>query len=385
MWRRTILFKLAVSGVVVLLMALAAELVLRLRGYAPIYDVIRERPARQHEMSLILREADAPLLTYDLVPNSRGRVWNTVVEINSGGFRDVEYAREKPAGVERIIALGDSVTFGNGLPVEATWPEVLERLLAQDAKGPRFDVLNLGVTGYNTLEEVGFLEARGLAYEPDRVIVCYHVNDLGGISISRPILRGVRRYRSPLYRSRLAQLVRVKLDEWELRGQQEAANHEATFAEEYRDHIDDLSGDGELAASVIALAKRLEARGELPGGREYLWWYTSPNRIGRLRHAFRRLAQRSQEHGFAVDVLILPCLESGDYEAEYELIYAIAGHEAARAGFGVLPLLETFRRAPGEDPGGDPWHPNARGHELIARDVLHYLSSGAGREAANGR
>src|SRR5512134_166244 len=71
--------------------------------------------------------------------------------INADGFRDREFPVERGAAA-RIVALGDSVTFGWGVPAEDAWPKQLERLLAADG-GPDPEVLNLGVGGYNTRQE----------------------------------------------------------------------------------------------------------------------------------------------------------------------------------------------------------------------------------------
>ena len=50
------------------------------------------------------------------------------MKISSHGFRDQEYDIEKDVGTYRIAALGDSVTFGNRLLAEETYPEQLEAL-----------------------------------------------------------------------------------------------------------------------------------------------------------------------------------------------------------------------------------------------------------------
>ena len=51
--------------------------------------------------------------------------------LNSRGFRTDEYTEKKPAGVYRVIALGDSFTFDSyGVPIEQMWHQVLERELS---------------------------------------------------------------------------------------------------------------------------------------------------------------------------------------------------------------------------------------------------------------
>lgn len=65
------------------------------------------------------------------------------IHTNSQGFRGLrEYALEKPWGVVRLLALGDSFSFGFGVRDEEVWTAELE------AKSPRWEVINLSVPGY---------------------------------------------------------------------------------------------------------------------------------------------------------------------------------------------------------------------------------------------
>jgi acyl-CoA thioesterase I len=50
-----------------------------------------------------------------------------------------------PSGALRIVALGDSLTAGYGLPQDAAFPAVLERALK--ARGHRVEIINAGVSG----------------------------------------------------------------------------------------------------------------------------------------------------------------------------------------------------------------------------------------------
>ena len=52
-------------------------------------------------------------------------------KISSQGLRDEEIAIPKPVGVTRILAVGDSFTYGWGVEAEAAWPEVMEAKLQQ--------------------------------------------------------------------------------------------------------------------------------------------------------------------------------------------------------------------------------------------------------------
>jgi lysophospholipase L1-like esterase len=100
------------------------------------------------------------------------------IETNAQGFRDAPFAPKQP-GTFRILALGDSFGFGHGVPVNAAYPDRLEQMLSTPARP--VEVLNLGVPGYNTRQELAQLEHLGPALAPDLVLVgCYLGNDPSG-------------------------------------------------------------------------------------------------------------------------------------------------------------------------------------------------------------
>jgi hypothetical protein len=95
----------------------------------------------------------------------------TIVKINSYGFRDDEFSIEKSNNTFRIIALGDSFTFGEGVNVSDSWPDQLEKKLNKLYKCINFDVLNFGVGGYTLEEKVKVFKKIGVLFNPDLVIL----------------------------------------------------------------------------------------------------------------------------------------------------------------------------------------------------------------------
>jgi len=95
--------------------------------------------------------------------------------INEYGFRGPDYPLDKPPGKQRVVLLGDSFTFGEGVRFEDTFGERLEQRLGRD----HVEVLNLGVGGIDTIEEVSYLRHQGLRFQPDLVILVYVLNDAG--------------------------------------------------------------------------------------------------------------------------------------------------------------------------------------------------------------
>lgn len=79
----------------------------------------------------------------------------------------------------RILVLGDSQAWGFGVEDNETFPYKLEAMLATLYPQLDIQVLNAGVPGYGTADQLTFLESRGFALKPDLVIVQFlSVNDI---------------------------------------------------------------------------------------------------------------------------------------------------------------------------------------------------------------
>jgi lysophospholipase L1-like esterase len=84
--------------------------------------------------------------------------------------------REKPAGIKRLLCLGDSVTVGAGCKKDSIYSEHLARLLGE-GYGDSFEVLNISHVAWNTQEELGALKSEGLSYSPDLIVLGFVLND----------------------------------------------------------------------------------------------------------------------------------------------------------------------------------------------------------------
>jgi hypothetical protein len=109
-----------------------------------------------------------PELGWSLVPDSGGvsEATGRRVEyrINSHGFRGREYDFRKEPGVVRVVLLGDSNTFGYGVPIDRHFSTLLEGYYEN------LEVINLGVSGYGIDQELLMLQSKGIHYAPDVVI-----------------------------------------------------------------------------------------------------------------------------------------------------------------------------------------------------------------------
>jgi lysophospholipase L1-like esterase len=118
----------------------------------------------------------------------------THLKINSYGFRDYEYALNKENKTFRIIALGDSFTFGWGVELNESYPKILEKMLNEmlaPKTGIKYEVLNFGVPGYNALEKVVFFKKLGIKFNPDLIIFQYGADDIGNVTELNQVVRRI--------------------------------------------------------------------------------------------------------------------------------------------------------------------------------------------------
>jgi lysophospholipase L1-like esterase len=165
---------------------------------------------------LLLAGLGLPLWAYDRELGYRNRPNKVVslrpygrpddlVRINSHGQHDDEIPVEKPSREYRILMLGDSVTMGDGVPLPETFSSQLEALLkAESTDYDAVQVINTGVHGYSTSQELGVLK-RSLEFAPDLVVLGFCMNDvtepfvtnldLGGVGLD---YHGVQQTPNPL-------------------------------------------------------------------------------------------------------------------------------------------------------------------------------------------
>jgi hypothetical protein len=117
-----------------------------------------------------------PVLVYRHAPRLRKIYQGVAVSTNELGLRDRELERKQDKEL-RILLLGDSVTFGWGAPIDATFGRRLETLLASKREGP-VRTINAGVGGYNTVQQYAFFRSFVDIIEPEMVVLLYVRNDI---------------------------------------------------------------------------------------------------------------------------------------------------------------------------------------------------------------
>src|SRR5688500_5619994 len=98
--------------------------------------------------------------------------FRTVVRINENGLRDQAHPYERQNDSERILVLGDSFAWGYGVEESERFSELLEKSLD-------VEMINAGVSGYSTDQELLWYRSEGIKYETDLVILVLAGNDVG--------------------------------------------------------------------------------------------------------------------------------------------------------------------------------------------------------------
>jgi lysophospholipase L1-like esterase len=308
-------------------------------------------PGGRARLGHVVRLSPNPRIVYELVPDLDVVFLGVPLRTNADGFRGpaVPPARTRPA--VRVVGLGDSVMFGWGVREEDAYLVRLAALLEASTTGVAWEVVNTAVPGYNTVMEVETLEAKGLGFDPDVVVLNFVGNDLGlpNFVEERPDVLSLRR-------SFLLDFARARL-----RGEPEAAPRLVGVPPEVRR----FGGEADL--------DRVPARyRELVGPRAW-------------RAAMERLSALASVHGFEVVVLGHP--EVFDYvrEAARDLGFGLVETGGAVRAWARENGIDDVQRPPLTLTPADP-HPSAIGHAIVAGALAaHFRSSGLADRLAERR
>ncbi len=290
--------------------------------------------------------------------------------LNKKGFRGREFTPKRP-GVYRVLALGDSTTFGVLLErsfeyVEEPYPERLEHLVDQRVGPGKVEVLNGGVPGYNSFMGVMLLRGKLRGLRPDLILVRFGWNDHlmskgGGESqlyreIDNPLLLKAEDLLLTTATYPFLRRIGRELASWR------EPEHQPTLADipqEWKPDVP-LEQYRHNLRRIVALGRQ--------GGSE-VWLSTTP-------HAFLVAANRGRYDKFrraAQTLLALNAIPSFDRLIEIHDDYAEATRAVGRElGIPVVDM-EAEYAAHAEEPlysSADVIHPTQEGHDLEA-EVLY--------------
>jgi len=119
-----------------------------------------------------------PWAAHRMTPGFRFKL----MSVNKYGWRGPELPREKPAGVKRVILLGDSAAYSSmHISDQATIAGYLQEILSEKTGRP-WEVMNMAVPGGNSSVSLATLAFEGVHFQPDFVVVLNGNNDLGALT-----------------------------------------------------------------------------------------------------------------------------------------------------------------------------------------------------------
>lgn len=327
-----ILSRLAISGIALLFTLGVLEVGLRL--FRPVYymEPLKELPESDQSKYLV-RRSEIPGMEFELVPNGVKPVQGFPAKINSVGMRCHEPLPAGAPGAYRIAAVGDSVTFGYGVDQQSAWPAVLEEELngkPWDAANPgRFEVLNFGVPGYNTVQEAAVVHYKVMPLRPRLIILAYVLND-------PDIL-----HETPLNR------VFTPARWWQ------------------HFHVLRMMAKAELACEIRWYGKGNE-----------VFFYHATGRPGweSVVHGFGRIRADAASAQAKVLVVIFPMFnyEAKDWASyKYSSLHRQVSNLARSQGFEVLDLFPSISRYPPPSVSipASATHPNVLGDKVAAAEI----------------
>ena len=298
-----------------------------------------EMAAKYEGRDLCTRESGHPGLVYERKPGKCGA--------NSQGFIDREHPFSKPKGTRRLMLIGDSVAEGSGVNPENAFGSVLERLLNEYSSNnaspdgnntaQKWEVITLAVTGYTTDQELVLLRDYSLQYDPDQIIWSYVLNDP----------------EHPVYQSANAELGLYYFKPF-------------SFALNF------------FQRKIYYTTKRAGSRG-CPD--EYHAKIHCINR-DQINSNIGEIGRFSLEHKIPMLFIVHPVFEKSGF-SNYSLhqVHKSLTQMAFAAGLDTLDLITPFsalsvnelRQSSQDSTWFDPWHPNEKGHLIIAQTLAQRL------------
>jgi len=346
--------KLALGAVAVLIASAVCELAARALVPAPPDGTRQPRIAHRYDAEI----------RYVLAPSQQGWIDDGWLTINSLGFRGREVVTPKPAGHFRVAVIGDSVTLGWGVGDTETFSAQLEQLLHSRFPDRALDVVNLGVGGYDTRQEVVLLQRYLARLEPDMVLVGFYSNDvpdsLDDGETGAP--SGTRIAASHPQPGQLLHMNPAPPSDWT------SVARRSRIVYMLGRLYNRLAGKGEWGMSRFAMELDLLEGRDSPE-LDRAW--------GKVEQQLRNLQALAAAHSFSVGIVVLPCKEQVLGQFPHARYQTRVGAIARSLGFFVVDPLQSLADSRSRKDAlfipYDRNHPSAAGHRIIGEAIFHDL------------
>jgi len=280
--------------------------------------------------------------TYDSDPRGYFDPGNQIDHVhNTAGWRDVEHPLAKPDATFRILGLGDSYLWGQGVRYQDIVLTRLGRALDERVDGITVETINTGVSAFNTVDERDLLAARGLAYAPDLVILFYVLND---------VETDTTRRRRPMVEF--------------------FVNY--TAITQQRDRLSGYSDLWGWARQRVLLTRR---------GSDYIHrsiesFVGDESKWAQSREALDDIQRMTRERDIPLLVAIFPFFHDLDGDYPFQIVHDVVRAHCESRGIAVIDLRDAYRQFHGPELWVHPidQHPNEIAHAIAAEAIAAYLS-----------
>lgn len=330
----------------------------------------------------MLRKSD--LLTYELVPLSKGKLvreeFDTTITINSQGYRGREFGPEKH-GRFRILAIGDSFTFGYGVEDNESYPARLEQILGNEYHMEGIEIVNAGfAAGYFPDTYYLFLKERGLKLRPDLILIGFFIgNDIDHRNASEH--RWVNTDRDGLPLRIMSVEGEVEDGRW-VRRHKQAVYRIPVLRNSHLFQL--LVSAGKGVSRIVQGEEARLADSSNPFMYEATYQERTDAAVRQVQTLFRAMAALAAKARIPLVVLMIPAREQvypdkrpsvGNRDRDLEKPQRIFSAFFERERIPYLDLLPHLKGPAREAGLYFPYdmHWNAKGHDLGARVVAAYL------------
>ena len=238
----------------------------------------------------------------------------------------------------RVGVVGDSFTFGPHLQVEDTFPKRMETWLNLNPQAPKVEVLNRGVSGFSTFDEIALAERVIIQEQADLLVLEVTLND----ALLHPLDQKTRH-----------ELFGASYQKWRI---------------------------FQLWSSLGYLAGRLHATATY---HRYIDYHRRPfferETQERFKTGIRTMAELAKRRGVPMVAIIFPLFDF-PFNAKYPFVdvHQLVGRVLTEYGVSYVDLQHAYDGVPHQHlqviPGGDS-HPNEIAHRIAAERLLAFLAS----------
>ncbi len=241
----------------------------------------------------------------------------------------------------RILVVGDSFTWGDGVEPQEAYPSVMESLLRERRPNQSIEIINWSRPGWNTWRQFKSIGPQLPVLDPDLLIIGYCINDA-----------------EPIHRRQLGELRQIMRT-----AHREPSNRLVVW----------LYNHSHVAALIYDSAENRRLRKAVTAYYQTLY---DDGRSGwvRARDALDLFGKATRSQSIPTLLVIFPIFDSQlDDRYGYRELHSKIAQAATRSGLEVLDLLPSFESYDGRDLAVEPFsdaHPSPLAHKVAAENIL---------------